>query len=85
MVMTIRKLGFYRLTAVCTPVLKHAFVREGWKVANVRLILKEGSGGDPGNYRLGSITSIPGKFIETMAKSRLVRHRVCWANVNMVL
>lgn len=49
---------------MCTPVLKEAFVHEDWKAANVTLILKEGSRGDPGNYRFVNLTSIPGKFFE---------------------
>ncbi|CAM5167759.1 unnamed protein product [Natator depressus] len=37
-------------------------------------IFKKGSRGDPGNYRPVSLTSVPGKLVETIGKNKIVRH-----------
>ncbi|CAM4642329.1 unnamed protein product [Lepidochelys kempii] len=37
-------------------------------------IFKKGSRGDPGNYRPVSLTSVPGKLVETIIKNNIVRH-----------
>ncbi|CAM5094205.1 unnamed protein product [Eretmochelys imbricata] len=37
-------------------------------------IFKKGSIGDPGNYRPVSLTSVPGKVVETVIKNNIIRH-----------
>ena len=37
-----------------------------WRKANVTPIFKKGKEDDPGNYRLVSLTSIPGKVMEQL-------------------
>jgi len=41
-------------------------VPEDWRKANVIPIFKKGRKEDPGNYRLVSLTSIPGKVMEQL-------------------
>ncbi|CAM5175590.1 unnamed protein product [Natator depressus] len=53
---------------------KSATVPSDWKIANVTPIFKKGSRGDPGNYRPVSLTSVPGKLVETIVKNKIVRH-----------
>uniref|UniRef100_K7F0Y4 Reverse transcriptase domain-containing protein n=1 Tax=Pelodiscus sinensis TaxID=13735 RepID=K7F0Y4_PELSI len=53
---------------------KSASVPNDWKVANVTPIFKRGSRGDPGNYRPVSLTSVPGKLVETIVKNKIVKH-----------
>uniref|UniRef100_A0A452IGB1 Reverse transcriptase domain-containing protein n=1 Tax=Gopherus agassizii TaxID=38772 RepID=A0A452IGB1_9SAUR len=62
------------LTKVCNLSFKSASVPNDWKLANVTPIFKKGSRGDPGNYRLVSLTSVPGKLVETIVKNKIVRH-----------
>ncbi|CAM5074984.1 unnamed protein product [Natator depressus] len=59
---------------VCNLSFKSASVPNDWKIANVTPIFKKGSRGDPGNYRLVSLTSVPGKLVETIVKNEIVRH-----------
>ncbi|CAM5088479.1 unnamed protein product [Eretmochelys imbricata] len=59
---------------VCNLSFKSATVPNDWKLANATLIFKKGSRGDPGNYRLVSLTSVPGKLVETIVKNKIVRH-----------
>uniref|UniRef100_K7EXX2 Endonuclease/exonuclease/phosphatase domain-containing protein n=1 Tax=Pelodiscus sinensis TaxID=13735 RepID=K7EXX2_PELSI len=62
------------LSVVCNLSFKSASVPNDWKVANVTPIFKKGSRGDPGNYRLVSLTSVPGKLVETIVKNKIVKH-----------
>jgi len=41
-------------------------VPEDWRKVNVTPVLKKGKKEDPGNYRLVSLTSIPGKTVEQL-------------------
>ncbi|KFP34547.1 RNA-directed DNA polymerase from mobile element jockey, partial [Colius striatus] len=43
-----------------------AEVPEDWRKANVTPVFKKGKKDDPGNYRLVSLTSIPGKVMEQL-------------------
>ncbi|XP_053112296.1 calcium uptake protein 3, mitochondrial isoform X3 [Hemicordylus capensis] len=54
--------------------LKSGSVPEDWRVANVTPIFKKGSRGDPGNYRPVSLTSVPGKLMESILKDKIVKH-----------
>ncbi|CAM5127487.1 unnamed protein product [Eretmochelys imbricata] len=62
------------LTMVCNLSFKSATVPNDCKKANVTPIFKKGSRGDPGNYRPVSLTSVPGKLVETIVKNKIVRH-----------
>uniref|UniRef100_K7EZH3 Reverse transcriptase domain-containing protein n=1 Tax=Pelodiscus sinensis TaxID=13735 RepID=K7EZH3_PELSI len=62
------------LSVVCNLSFKSASVPNDWKVANVTPIFKKGSRGDPGNYRPVSLTSVPGKLVETIVKNKIVKH-----------
>ncbi|CAM4534756.1 unnamed protein product [Lepidochelys kempii] len=64
------------LTMVCNLSFKSATVPNDWKIANVMPMFKKGSRGDPGNYRPVSLTSVPGKLVETIIKNKIVRHIV---------
>ncbi|CAM4600474.1 unnamed protein product, partial [Lepidochelys olivacea] len=62
------------LTMACNLSFKSATVPNDWKISNVMPIFKKGSGGDPGNYRPVSLTSVSGKLVETIVKNKIVRH-----------
>jgi hypothetical protein len=47
---------------------------EEWRTANVTPIFKKGTKGDPGNYRLVSLTSVPCKIIESIIKDHVMSH-----------
>ena len=47
-----------------------------WKTATVVPIHKKGPKGDPGNYRPISLTSIPGKLMESVLKDAILSHLV---------
>uniref|UniRef100_A0A8C8SCV0 Reverse transcriptase domain-containing protein n=1 Tax=Pelusios castaneus TaxID=367368 RepID=A0A8C8SCV0_9SAUR len=51
-----------------------ASVPKDWKSANVTPIFKKGPRGDPSNYRPVSLTSVPGKLVETIVKNKIVSH-----------
>ncbi|CAM5148917.1 unnamed protein product [Eretmochelys imbricata] len=59
---------------VCNLSFKSATVPNDREIANVMPIFKKGSRGDPGNYRPVSLTSVPGKLVETIVKNKIVRH-----------
>ncbi|KFU92086.1 hypothetical protein M959_00552, partial [Chaetura pelagica] len=51
-----------------------AEVPEDWRKANVTPVYKKGKKEDPGNYRLVSLTSIPGKVMEQLVLGTISRY-----------
>ncbi|KGL87982.1 hypothetical protein N301_00239, partial [Charadrius vociferus] len=45
-----------------------------WRLANVTLIYKKGRKEDPENYKLVSLTSVPGKVMEQIILSVIIQH-----------
>jgi len=48
-------------------------VPEDWTKANVTPVFKKGKKEDPGNYRLVSLTSIPGKVMEQLILEIIIK------------
>nr|XP_048723915.1 uncharacterized protein LOC125644272 [Caretta caretta] len=49
-------------------------VPDDWKKANIVLIFKKGEKENPGNYRLVSLISVPGKIMEQVLKKTIWKH-----------
>ena len=47
---------------------------EDWRKANVTSIFKKGKKENPGNYRLFSLSSVPGKVMEQLILETISRH-----------
>ena len=47
---------------------------QDWKLANICAIFKKGSKQDAGNYRPVSLTSVPGKIMESLIKEHVVEY-----------
>jgi hypothetical protein len=59
------------LTLIFRQSLEGGVLPRDWKVANVVPIFKKGVKGDPSNYRSVSLTSVPGKMLESIIKKIL--------------
>ena len=46
----------------------------GWKEQNIAPIFKKGAKNEPGNYRPISLTSVPGKILESIIVDNITRH-----------
>jgi len=49
-------------------------VPDDWRISSVTPIYKKGQKEDPGNYRLVSLTLVPGKVMERFILSAFTRH-----------
>ena len=45
-----------------------------WKLQNISPLFKKGSKDDPGNYRPISLTSVPGKMLESIIADDMMSH-----------
>lgn len=48
-------------------------VPKDWRKANVTAVLREGKKEDPGNHKLSSLTSFPGKMVEQLMSETIFR------------
>ena len=60
------------LTIILKNSLQDGSVPSSWKEANITPIFKKGSKHSPGNYRPISLTSVPGKILETIIKKQFL-------------
>ncbi|KAI3378957.1 hypothetical protein SNEBB_001159, partial [Seison nebaliae] len=63
-----------QLTKVYRKSLQTGDVPNDWRHANVAPIFKKGSRQSPGNYRPISLTSIPGKILESIIVVKITEH-----------
>ena len=54
--------------------MESSSVPEDWRRANVTPIFKKGPKADPSNYRPVSLTSVPGKLMESVIKDSMMAH-----------
>ena len=54
--------------------LSTGIVPNDWRIAHVTPIFKKGVKSDPGNYRPVSLTSIPGKILESIIRDAIMEH-----------
>ena len=52
--------------------MREGVVPEDWRIANVTPIFKKGSRTNPSNYRPVSLTSVPGKVMESLVKNTMM-------------
>ncbi len=62
------------LEMIFNMALKSGRSPQDWKLANVTPIFKKETKGDPGNYRLVSLTSVPCKVLESIVKDRIMNN-----------
>ena len=62
------------LCAIFQESYDHGQLPPDWKLANISAIFKKGNKQDPGNYRPVSLTSVPGKIMESIIKEHLVEY-----------
>lgn len=48
-------------------------VPKAWRKANVTAVFREGKKEDPGNHKLSSLTSFPGKVVEQLMSETIFR------------
>ena len=62
------------LTSIFRASVEEGVVPGDWREANVTPIFKKGAKSNPSNYRPVSLTSVPGKLLESLIKDELMDH-----------
>lgn len=62
------------LSIIFTKSLREKCVPEDWRIANVTAIFKKGQKSKSENYRPVSLTSVPGKLMESILKDTMLSH-----------
>ena len=62
------------LTRIYIASMQSGEIPEDWRTANVTPIFKKGAKSKPENYRQISLSSIPGKILESIIKDQIVDH-----------
>ena len=62
------------LTIIYERSWEYGEIPADWKLASVTPVCKKGVREDPGNYKLDSLTSVPGKIMEKIIPSITERH-----------